>query len=62
MPRRRSLAMMLVGSALKGFAIEGNDGKIGTVSEILSRAVEKVRTMFVKNPEIGPRQSAGPKP
>jgi hypothetical protein len=27
--------MMLVGSALKGFAIEGNDGKIGTVSDFL---------------------------
>ena len=27
--------MMLVGAALKGFAIEGNDGKIGTVSDFL---------------------------
>ena len=32
------------------------------VSQVLSRAVERVRTMFAKNPEAGPRQNSGPKP
>ncbi len=30
--------MMLVGSALKGFAIEASDGPIGSVSDLLSDA------------------------
>ena len=32
------------------------------VSQVLSRAVEKVRTMFAKNPDTGPRHNSGPKP
>lgn len=32
------------------------------VSQVLSRAVDKVRTMFAKEPDAGPRQNSGPKP
>ncbi len=40
--------MMLVGSALKGFAIEASDGKIGTVSDFLfDDTTWKIRWMVV---------------
>ena len=32
------------------------------VSQVLSRAVDKVRTMFAKDPDAGPRHNSGPKP
>ena len=40
--------MILVGSALKGFAVEGNDGKLGTVSDFLfDDTTWKIRWMVV---------------
>lgn len=40
--------MMLVGSALKGFGIQGSDGEIGTVSDFLiDDRTWKIRWMVV---------------